>query len=213
VQAIDAAFDGGNNKIDADPTLAKMAASVSLSSAGIDGMADVRNSVKTLAYYLMQSGQAKTPDDAVTKSTQWINDKYDFVGMTRVPKGLGDAFETVAQNTLDGLKPSDIAQTYQKLPYLEANEEASYTRAAKNGVWVTNGNDDGAVLMGNFGNGVFLPIMRAGKDSSGKPQPVQIKFSDVPTMRNAIRIAPADVSAIPELGSAPSDAPAMAGTE
>jgi len=46
-------------------------------------------------------------------------------------------------------------------------------RAAQNGVWQTNGRDDGAVLMGDFG-GAYLPIQR--KDGSR----IEIKFDQLP---------------------------------
>lgn len=75
--------------------------------ANLDGVANIRDSVRNLASYYTLQGMK--PSEALTKATSGIlNEKYDFDGTMRTPKGQMGAVQTAADQVIGALKPDDL---------------------------------------------------------------------------------------------------------
>jgi soluble lytic murein transglycosylase len=122
-----------------------------------------QDTTKLLAYKYASQGM-KPSQAAKQAAADVILDKYEFGSygpMTvRAPKGrLADA-ERWARTTLNGLAPEELA-----VPPARPGEtltiqqrEQAYAQAVKRGVWVTNENDDGWMLLDPSGQ----PVTRKG---------------------------------------------------
>lgn len=165
-------------------------------SASLRG--SVRESVQTLAtLYAMNGMPAPT---ALRRAYEGIiGDRYDFDGTQRVPKGELGHVESAEAATLRGLKADDLEAVGGRVPAIAKERQADLLTAARNGYWVTNASDTGAVLMMRLNNGAGFPVLR--KDGSK----VEVLFAHAGAIaaRNAGSAGPSLASARPEAQTVP----------
>jgi len=133
-------------------------------------LSTVQASIKQLAYYYSIRGDSGPV--ALQKATNGIiNDKYDFEGTMRVPRGLLPQVETATARAESAITPDNIADA-KGYPGVPAGVDRA-TMAGAPKTWVTNETDDGLVMMARLRNGLVLPMVA--KD--GKR--IELKFSDI----------------------------------
>lgn len=155
-----------------DGTLADFRQTTTGQSGGIGLMDNVTDSVKRLAYYYVGQGQSAT--QAVTSATNGVlNDKYDFQGTMRVPKGMLSVVDSAIVNVMGNLKPGDVQVVAGARGLTDGdNQNIVYQSAKTDGQWVPNADDSGLVLMRPLRNGGMVPV----KLTSG--QPLTIRFAE-----------------------------------
>lgn len=167
----------------------------------------VEGFARNLAYFY--AFQGADPNRAVQHAVNGVlNARYDFLSTMRVPKGAGPLASEVARNVQADLVAEAVKGVTAGDP-LEAEKNARLLDVAQSGFWVTNANDDGIVLYGNYKNmnagGIPIrqPIMRP----DGRR--IEIKFEDMQAMRDVQRLRPRDLGVMPGLTQALERAPAM----
>ncbi|WP_448207291.1 hypothetical protein [Azospirillum sp. sgz302134] len=148
--------------------------SLALVPDGAAKAAQWEEQTRLLAY---RKAQYLPPDEAVKRAAEeMVIGKYDWVPqgdlMARTPKGEGQRATEYAITLLSKLTPQDLADP-GGMPTLTAEQRRGQMLAvARNGsAWVTNGTDDGWVLVDRRRE----PVLRA----DGRR--VEFRFADIPT--------------------------------
>jgi hypothetical protein len=150
----------------------------------VDLLNGVQESIRLLAYTKVMQGASG--EVALQKATDDVlNDKYDFGGTLRTPKGLIAQAQNTGALIQRNLTAADIKPPKNADPSLtpEQNAEIVATAARRNGVWVTNRSDDGAILMTPLRDGSMVPVVR--RDGST----VGFKWSEVLPPSGGVPIA------------------------
>ena len=161
-----------DSQLQSNSTLASFRDTTTGQSGGIPLMNMVTDSVTRLAYYYASQGQSANA--AVQNATNGIlNDKYDFSGTMRVPKGMMPNVNTAIVNVMGALKPTDLLPIATAPGLTPADAQNTVWQSAKaDGQWYPNADDSGLVMLRPLRNGGMVPV----KLTSGKP--LEIKFSD-----------------------------------
>lgn len=122
---------------------------------------DMRDSVTRLAY--RYTGTVNGTEALRRAADHIVNQRYDFSGYARVPKGKLAAAEDTGARVLNGLEPKDI------MPELGDDDGSKSVAAAKRGFWVANRRDDGWIRL--YVNG--QPVLRS--DNT----PLEVLFRDI----------------------------------
>lgn len=176
-------------------------------SGGQELFNKVEGFVRNLAYFY--AFQGADPNRAVQHAVNGVlNARYDFLSTMRVPKGAGPLASEVARNVQADLVAEAVKGVTAGDP-LEAEKNARLLDVAQSGFWVTNANDDGIVLYGNYKNmnAGGIPIRQPIKKPDGTN--IKIKFEDMQAMRDVQRLRPRDPGVMPGLTQALERAPAM----
>jgi hypothetical protein len=170
--------DGIAKAVADDDRMKDLATSLSQRAGGSGTATQVAQSIEVLALQRMRvygEDQSTATERAIEKV---IGEKYDFarVGARpfRVPREVGDAstVEAGARGFQANIKagavdaPPDAATDEQKSSYADA--------VRRNGYWVTNDDETGAVLYNERG----VPVTRKGK-------PITLKWSDLAATQSA----------------------------
>ena len=127
----------------------------------------VKNAIKAYAYFdAIQSGDGNQALQHATDAV--LNDKYDFEGTMRVPKGMLPVAETATSNLVSNLKPTDLAplaadtQATKEGPGETVEQRLNTTLdAARRGKWIPNESDTGLILAGQLRNGAMIQMRYA----------------------------------------------------
>jgi hypothetical protein len=173
-------IDGKKSNIDA--VMAPFNATTAFNSGGLNLSLDVKNSIKTLAYYYA-ARDGLDGNSAIAKAADAIIDqKYEIDGTMRVDRGLMrdngltmDQVRAATINTQRNLTGADLLTFQGTTPGLtEADRARTTLGAAHSGFWAPNKDDTGLVLVGRLLNGGWQKMQRP--DGS----PVQILYSAMP---------------------------------
>lgn len=135
---------------------------------------DVRIGVEQLALYYAVGGL--DPRTAVSRAADRVlNDRYEFAGTARIPRGLGSQVETAQRVVTEGLRTTSLQIPSDMPGTSDVDKQATMLRLARRGQWVTNESDDGLVLTWEGQNGSRLPVRRV--DGSR----VEFSFRNMPT--------------------------------
>ena len=136
-------------------------ASVAGATGNLDLISNIRESVRSLAYLYATQGQ--TGDRALQAAADGIlNQKYDFSGTLRAPKGHMSEAEALTSAAQQAVTPDQLAPIGGNPDLTPAQRTAIVATAARrNGVWVANERDDGAVLLAPLRDGSHVPVIRA----------------------------------------------------
>lgn len=156
-----------------------------------DLVRNIYDAVNNLSHYYALGGMDGR--EAVRRATDRVfNDKYVFTSTARIPREidivsengqrvrqpLGEAPVMRAANFVqNGLRAEDLIVPPSSNPSLtEADRRENYLRNARRGNWVTNADDTGLILMGEWEMNGRVPIRRT--DGSM----IEIRFSQLPTV-------------------------------
>jgi hypothetical protein len=123
--------------------------------------ADVEEAARLLAYAMMQRGGVHAANAADAAVNAIVGDKFDFVGdgMVRAPKGSHDQVANYGAQVLRNLTPEDLPvpanPAGKKLTDAQLRQ-AYFDAIRRKGVWVTNENGDGMVMLDEQRNPVLL---------------------------------------------------------
>jgi hypothetical protein len=151
----------------------RQTASVPGATSNLDLISNVREAARSLAYFNAVQGMPGA--DALKASIDGIlNQKYDFSGTLRTPKGQMAAAEALTSQVQNAIKPEDLAPVPGN-PDLTPDQRAGIvaTAAKRNGIWIPSERDDGAVLMAPLRDGSKVPVTYA--DGSR----VEVKWRDL----------------------------------
>jgi hypothetical protein len=148
------------NGIRISDTLKSLRQSAAWNDRGGKKADDIEEAARLLAYAKVQQGMpASSAADSAVNAI--IGDKFDFVGpgAVRAPKGLHDQVETYGKQVLRNLTPEDLPvpanPAGKKLT--DAQLRQTYLDSIRRkGVWVTNENGDGMVMLDEQRNPVML---------------------------------------------------------
>ena len=150
-----------DNEIRDNPTLQSLRQSAAFNDRGGKKADDIEEAARMLAYAKMQQGGIKASNAADSAVQAIVGDKFDFVGdgMVRAPKGLHDQVAAYGNQVLNTLKPEDLPvpanPAGKKLT--DAQLRQTYLDSIRRkGVWVTNENGDGMVMLDEQRNPVML---------------------------------------------------------
>lgn len=143
-----------------DTELADFRATTAPYASGSTFDSVVQPSVTALATYYASKGMPAA--DAAEKAATLVNSSYDYSGVLRTPKGYMGAVKGAGAGIQARLTDADLKGT-------TADE------ARRNGVWVTNAQDNGVSLYKGTLQGGYLPIRRA------NGQAITFPFNNIPT--------------------------------
>ncbi len=142
-----------------DQTLERFRATLSQTPDRESVYADYRDATQRLAY---RYSATQAPADALrAAAAHVVNDKYDFAAGTtfsaRTPKGRLAAAEDTGDRIREALKPEDLAPQQGGRNLTDDQTRAAWLSSVKsNGLWVTNKNDTGWILL----DAVRNPVQR-----------------------------------------------------
>ena len=146
----------------------RQTAAVAGNTANTDLIANVKDSVRTLAY--LYAAQGKSGDQALQAAADGIlHQKYDFSGTLRAPVGHMSDAENMTLDVQRSLTSDQLAYPDGD-PNLtpEQRRDIVFKGATRNGVWVPNPTDDGADLMAPVNGGMVRVFKKDGAPVSVK---------------------------------------------
>lgn len=161
------------------------------SQGGLEFSNAIRDATETLALYRAFQGQsASAAVESAFKDI--IGRRWDFAGddghgtfggspTMLVPKGMAAKVEAATAGVQDQLQPGDLAALPGSTGS-QAERLAQTLAAAKRGIWVTNPDASGAILLARGIGGQVLDLRRA--DGS----PIEIRYDALPAAIGAARM-------------------------
>jgi hypothetical protein len=156
----------------------RMSATVPGESLNLPLINGTQEAVRTLAYSNVLKGQGG--EDALHSAMNSVlNEKYDFEGTLRAPKGQMSNAQALTSQAQSALTAADIKPPLLDDPSLtpDQNAEIVATAAHRSGTWMattgTDGKDNGARLLATLRNGAQVPVIR--RDGT----PVSVSWADL----------------------------------
>ena len=157
IKDVDGALDGG--------LMDDFNSTTTLQGSGVEYAANMRNLVRNLALYYVATKQAPDGATAAAKAVDGvINQRFSITDGVRAPAGQEDIYRAAAKQYVQNLTADDVGGSYAPRAFLQDIDKQSMLLAAQRGKFITNGKNDGVILMGALKNGAYIPLR--GKDGN-----------------------------------------------